>query len=232
MNRAVIWDYDGTLVDTRRKNYRVTRRLIPAVSRRPLDSFPALASFEAYRAADSRAANWRELYGQEYGLTAEQVDEAGRSWTQYQLADDGPTPFFEGVKETLAELAGLSQAIFSQNSRQAILLALEAAGLDGYFSLVVGYEEIGLDRQKPAPDGLLHCLDQMAVSEGMVFFVGDHDSDAACARRANEVLEQHGRALRVVSIGAGYGREGGWSVRPDVVARRPGDVGRMVHGEW
>ena len=101
MNRAVVWDYDGTLVDTCRRNWQVTRALIPAVSGRPLAAFPALASLETYVAADRRSANWRELYGREYGLSPEQVDEAGRLWTRYQLADETPTPFFDGVPAAL-----------------------------------------------------------------------------------------------------------------------------------
>ncbi|MFN2222862.1 MAG: hypothetical protein ACK2UH_09940, partial [Candidatus Promineifilaceae bacterium] len=51
VDRAGVWDFDGTLVDTRRKNWQVTRALIPAVSGRPPEAFPALASLEAIEGA-------------------------------------------------------------------------------------------------------------------------------------------------------------------------------------
>jgi HAD superfamily hydrolase (TIGR01549 family) len=225
-DRAVIWDYDGTLVDTRRKNWQVTRALIPAVSGRTLDEFPALASLEAYRAADRRSANWRVLLGQEFGLNLEQVDEAGRLWTRYQLADHSPTPFFNGVAAALEGLQGLPQAIFSQNSRPAIQRALSAAGLGAYFSLVIGYEEVSFERQKPAPDGLLICLEQLGIDQGTVFFVGDHDADVLCARRANEVLAARGGGLQIVAVGVAFGNDGQptWISEPDYVARRPEEV--------
>jgi len=227
---AVVWDYDGTLVDTRRKNWRVNKALIPAVSGRPLEAFPALASLAAHRAADRRAANWRELYGEVYGLSPEQVDEAGRLWTQYQLADDTPTPFFDGIGATLALLKDVPQAVFSQNSRQAIWTALDGAGLSDYFSLVVGYEEVSFDKQKPAPDGLLMAFEQLGLARGKAYFVGDHDTDVDCARRANVELERQGQALKVVSIGAefGHAEPDQWRVEPDVVARRPEAVGDVV----
>ncbi|MGD8856929.1 MAG: HAD-IA family hydrolase, partial [Chloroflexota bacterium] len=198
VDRAVVWDFDGTLVDTRRKNWQVTRALIPAVSGRPVEAFPALASLAAYQLADRRSANWRALYGREFGLSDEQVDEAGRLWTEYQLADQTPTPFFDGVAEALAGLGDLPQAIFSQNSRLAIQRALEAAGLADYFQLVVGYEEVGFQQQKPAPDGLLYCLEQLGLGRGEVLFVGDHDTDVICARRANAILAQKHVDLRVL----------------------------------
>jgi HAD superfamily hydrolase (TIGR01549 family) len=230
-DRAVVWDYDGTLVDTRLKNWRVNQALITSVSRRPLDELPALISLEAYQAADKRAANWRELYGKAFGLSPEQVDEAGRLWTQFQLADQTAVPFFDGVAATLEMLKDVPQAIFSQNSRSAILQALEAKGLSDYFALVVGYEEMRFDRQKPAPDGLLYCLEQLGIYAGTAFFVGNHDTDMECARRANVALGRNGRSLTVVALGAEFGGEEGmaWAVAPDRVVRRPVDVVELVN---
>jgi len=233
-DRAVVWDYDGTLVDTQRRNWRVSRAMIPAVSGRPPEAFPALASLESFRAADRRSANWRVLYGRELGLTEEQVDTAGRLWSHYQLADQTPIAFFDGVARALEALASVPQAIFSQNSRAAIQRSLEAAGLDGYFKLVIGYEEVGLEQQKPAPDGLLACIEGLGLVAGTVFFVGDHDTDVSCARRANQVLAQNGTAVNVIAVGAAFDPQDqiAWVHEPDYVARRPEEVAKRVNGEW
>ena len=229
---AVIWDYDGTLVDTRRKNLQVTRALLPVVSGRAAGEFPGLASLEAYEAANRGAANWGVLYGREFGLSDRQVDEAGRLWTRYQLQDQTPAPFFSGIVEALARLEGLPQAIFSQGSRAAIERALNDAGLARYVGVIAGYEEVGPGQQKPAPDGLLFCLRELGVDQGIVFFVGDHDTDIVCAGRANVELGQMGLGLEVVAIGTEFGRESRpiWSTAPDHVAGNPLEVAALVEG--
>ena len=229
--QAVIWDYDGTLVDTRRKNLQVTRALLPAVSGRPIDSFPDLASLESYQAAAREAENWRELFGRILGLNDEEVDEAGRLWTSYQLRDQTPAPFFPGISEAIAGLDGLPQAIFSQNSKSAIQRSLSAAGLGGYISLVIGYEQVTFSRQKPAPDGLLLCLAEMGLDRGLVCFVGDHETDILCARRANAVLSEKQSDVRVIAVGAdfdGQAKHSSWSQTPDHVASAPLDVAALV----
>lgn len=33
--RAILWDFDGTLVDTRRKNFDVARAIIESITKRP-----------------------------------------------------------------------------------------------------------------------------------------------------------------------------------------------------
>ena len=230
VDRAVIWDYDGTLVDTGEKNLRVTRRLIPDVSGRPLEEFPALATPASYRQANRRSSNWRELFGKEFGLNSKQVAEAGRLWTQYQLADQTPSPFFEGIPQALRSLKGSPQAIFSQNSRAAIQLSLASAGLDDCINLVVGYEEVASEHQKPAPEGLLYCLKQLGIRHGRVFFAGDHDTDMECARRANAALKQQHTPLTVVAVGVAFDPESRapWAVKPDHVARRPVDIVQLV----
>ena len=229
-DRVVVWDYDGTLVDTRAKNLNVTRLIIPAVSGRPVEEFPALATPEAYGIANRRSANWRELYGKEFGLTDGQVNEAGRLWTRYQLEDKTPATFFNGMAAAIDKMRDLPQVIFSQNSRDNILQALGVARLSGYFALVVGYEEVGFERQKPAPDGLLFCLEELGFTQGTVFYAGDHDTDIELARRANSVLRQNKRQLKVFSIGAEFcaGSQETWQIAPDYVVRRPEEVAELV----
>jgi phosphoglycolate phosphatase-like HAD superfamily hydrolase len=82
---AIIWDYDGTLVDTCHKNLNVTKKIIASTTKTDASKFPALQSLEKYDVANRRTSNWRELYRQEFNLTENQIDEAGRMWSAYQL---------------------------------------------------------------------------------------------------------------------------------------------------
>ena len=72
--KAIIWDYDGTLVDTRHKNLNVTKNIFESITETDVSEFPALRSLENYYLANRRASNWRELYRQEFNLTEKQID--------------------------------------------------------------------------------------------------------------------------------------------------------------
>lgn len=158
---AVLWDYDGTLVDTCAKNLSITRAILRRVTGDDPSRFEILASLEAYRRATQRVANWRELYAREFDLDEELIDAAGELWTEYQHRDPTETPVFDGVPEALAELAELPHGILSQNSRSHIRAHLRSQGLLSHFRAVVGYEEVGLRRQKPDPHGFFLCLEEL-----------------------------------------------------------------------
>ncbi len=233
--RAVIWDFDGTLVDTREKNLNVNRRIVRSITDQRWDRFPILANQEAYDEAQNRCANWRDFYRLNFGLSEEEIDRAGAMWTEFQLADTTAAPFFDGIAAVIAQLRGVAvQGIVSQNSRQNIEEMLDGVGLLDHFEHIVGYEEVGTRRQKPAPDGLLMCIDRLTGSAaGTVLYVGDHETDVRCARNADRALAERGIPQYVVTVRACFdlpGSDGSWSVRPDYRASSPGDVAAIVEG--
>jgi len=230
--RAVIWDYDGTLVDTRGRNRSVTARILERVTGRPPEAFPGVCSQDAYDALNRAAANWRELYRDAFELAEPEIDEAGRLWSEFQASDETPIVAFDGIHDAVDSLAGTPQGIVSQNGRHIIQRALEREGFVERFASIVGYEEVPFQRQKPDPLGLLITIERLTGwAPGCVAYVGDHETDALSAARANAELARAGRALRVVTIGAFFfGRDpcADWSVRPDHRARSPRDVGRIA----
>ncbi len=229
---TIIWDYDGTLVDTRHKNLNVTRRIVEVISGNDWKKYPALATVETYTYANKTSTNWRDFYTKEFGFTNDQTDNAGKAWTEYQLRDSTPTPVLAGVHEALRALGALRHGIVSQNSRDTITQVLSANNLMQYFGFIVGYEEVDLRRQKPEPDGLLLCIEKLnGVQAGCVLYVGDHETDARCAFNANEVLRSNGSEVRVVSVGALYSAHtdtSDWEIKPDYEARTPHDVVKIA----
>jgi len=228
---AVIWDYDGTLVDSSAKNWSVSRAIIEHITAQPASTFEALASLAGYRAALTRTQNWREFYAQAFGLSEADIDRAGGLWAPYQLRDSTPTRLFEGIPAVLRSLRHLPHGIVSQNAKAAIAAVLEGARVAEYFGAVIGFEEVDLRRQKPAPEGLLRCVEILtALRPGHVFYIGDHEADAVCAARANAVLAGGTTGVRVVSIAARYGAEpiAPWAVEPDHTVRRPHEIVAIV----
>ena len=228
--RAVIWDFDNTLVDSRERNLAVTRRIVARLLGR-WDGFSMLSSLESYEAALWRTANWRDMYRVELGMDEEAVDEAGRLWTECQISETTQATIFPGVRKALEELRHLPNGIVSANSRRNIRETLRAQELEGHFEAVIGFEEVHLRAQKPAPDGFLLCAERLnALKLGVLVYVGDHEADAKCAQNVNAELERRGVEVRVISVGAEYGRSEGaeWSVEPDHLASSPEDVVRVV----
>ena len=229
---AIVWDFDNTLVDTSARNRSVTRRIVAALTGRDPDEFPALLTQGAYDRALHRTQNWQKLYELHLGLGHSAIREAGRLWTRYQLTDDTPTRWFTGIPDVVRKLGGWPQGIVSMNTRTNIEAALARRRLRDAFALVVGCEEVGYERQKPDPEGLLHCLAALTDGgAGTVFYIGDHPVDAECAHNANRTLERQGRAVRVVSIGVAYGTRSGdeiWPVEPMHRVHSPAEIQPII----
>jgi phosphoglycolate phosphatase-like HAD superfamily hydrolase len=231
---AIIWDYDGTLVDSRHRNLSVNRSIIEDLTGRSWQDFEALHSVANYDAAVARCTNWRDFYQREFGLRENMLESAGRMWTRCHLTDETPVEPFAGVPETLQALAHLPHGIVSQNSRQIIQATLDPLGLGARFEHVIGYEQVAPGRQKPAPDGLLDCLERMtAPGPGAAFYVGDHPTDAMCVARARQEMTARGLEIDVRSIAVLYGGEtvDGWPEAPDFLARTPEEIIGIVSRE-
>lgn len=220
--KAIFWDYDGTLVDSRKKNLNVSRQIIQKVTGRAYQQFPALRSATSYDSTLRQYANWRDFYKSEFHLSEEETDHAGSMWTEYHLKDKTTTPVFSGIKEVIRSLKFIPNGIISQGSAKSISKILESHNLLEYFQLIIGYEEVDLRKQKPEPDGLLQAVNQLAIDDGgYIFYIGDQEADVTCAHNANNIFKDKNRNLQILTIGAFYiqGADGNnWQVKPDYSA--------------
>jgi HAD superfamily hydrolase (TIGR01549 family) len=230
--KAVIWDFDGTLADTRQRNLSVNRRIVQEITGRPWRDVAGLTSMDAYDAAWSRVRNWQELYTDAFGLSDEQCLLASQRWAPYQLSDTTEVPMIDGISEALDRLGHLPQAVVSQNDRTIIEHALRQADVARFFSAIVGYAEVPIDRQKPAPDGLLRALDILGLEEpATLLYIGDHETDISCAANANRDLAAIGHELWFQSVAVDFidgGSGDSWSVRPDHRVTRPAEIAQLA----
>lgn len=228
MLQAIIWDYDGTLVDTRRKNLEVTKAIMREVTGNSTDDFPVLQSLDRYQQANENSENWRELYKNYFHLSDQAIDRAGAMWKEYQMKDNTEVSMFDGISSVLDELSHYGHGIVSQNAHENILSFLSKNQLQNHFPKVVGYEEIGYDQQKPNPTGLLACISSLTDSEsGSVIYIGDHETDTQCAHLANQQLREENRGLNVHSIAALYGSSENtqnWEFKPDFSVQHPNEI--------
>ena len=231
-DKAIIWDYDGTIADTQAVNFTITKKIMHRLMGMRSEEYSALASLENYISATKRAMNWRELYRDEFKMSEKSIDEAGALWTEYQLDESSETIFYDGIEDAIKSLARFPSLIFSQNSRTKIAQALERKDLRRCFLDIIGYEELSSANQKPAPDGLLLCLDRLGPSDSRhVFFIGDHETDTLCGHRANMELRGRNADARIINVAALYGSKGsisGWQIKPDHIAESTQEIFRIV----
>lgn len=220
--KGIFWDFDGTLVDSRQKNYNVTKKIVTEVTRQSWENFTVLKSNLIYQQVLRKSANWREFYQKYFSLTDEQTDYAGSLWTKSQLDDRTPVPVFNGIRVILEKFKHITHGIISQNSRQLIEQILKANNLQDYFSVIVGFEEVGIRQQKPDPAGLLVSITGMkSPPAGWYFYIGDHETDIIFAHNANAYFKSKKMKIKIYTIAAHYQPDSfteTWSKQPDFQA--------------
>lgn len=231
--KALFWDFDGTLVDSRLKNYRVTKNIINDTTDLDQNANPLLQNFENYKKDIIKYSNWRDIYQNGFKLSAEDTDRIGRLWTEYQLKDTTATPLFEGIREVLLAYRDHTNVIISQNSKHNIDKVLNRYDISSIFNLIMGFEEIDIRKQKPDPSGFLKCIYNLSLQNGyQIFYIGDHETDITFARNALTVLESIKSSSSIQTIGVFYGNDqsvSDWKIKPDFVADTPGELVEIIN---
>ncbi|WP_027626388.1 HAD family hydrolase [Clostridium lundense] len=231
---AILWDYDGTLVDTTRKNMAVTIKVLKNFIPDVYNNMPeALISIENYQKANYRYRNWKELYKNCYGLNDEQINEAGKLWSPYQLKDTTLPNMFVGLSDVIEELGHIKHGICSQNCSKNIYNTLKNFGIAKYFGAIIGYEDIPYDEQKPNPSGFLKCLEKLNISpnKSIIIYIGDHQEDTIFGKNAAKYYKLNKYDVEIICIAARYSGHSteDWSVQPDFVAYCTSDILNIIN---
>jgi len=224
---AILWDFDGTLANSARKNIAITKQILARVAPRLTGSkLPrSLQSEAAYHVANHAAEHWRELYRDYFGMNSAEIESAGPLWETHQMLDQTAVTLFDGVRETVRQLSRLPQGICSANSTANIRQVLREYGISSAFQSVIGYEELPHHHQKPAPDGGLKCLQEIfGETQGKtIIYVGDHIADVLFSRRLSEQLGPTNTVISVIVTHSGAS-PAEWSEQPDEVIVTPTDL--------
>ena len=224
---AILWDYDGTLVNSAPKNMSVTKDILSEVAPRLSgDGLPEhLESEKMYHHANHAAENWQDLYIRFFGLSHTETDLAGPLWSEHQRSNKTPVPLFDGIIGVIQAFAHIPHGICSQNSAANIQALLNAHTINSYFKLVVGYEEVPFDRQKPASDAGLMCLGGLfgEVSNKTLLVVGDHETDVMFARNLARDIDGSNTVMSIAVSYSGAEPEK-WDHQPDRVISRPQEL--------
>lgn len=230
---AILWDYDGTLVDSTGKNMAVTIDVLKNFDPDIEDNLPeALTSVESYKKANYQYKNWRELYKNAYQLTESQVEEAGKLWSPCQLSNRMTADLYPNLDSVIRTFRHIPQGICSQNCSINIKKTLHAYHVLTYFNAIIGYEEVPYLEQKPNPAGFIKCMEMLPKPEKntTIIYIGDHEEDVSFGKNAEIVLKQKGYDISVTSIAVDYSGStpGKWRNKPDFIASDAKDIQNVI----
>lgn len=192
---AVVFDLDGTLVDSAEDLRRACNRLLAESGRRSLTGeeirrFIGDGAAKLVERAFLATGGWPE---------GSQPDPLLQRFLVFYGADPvSATRCFPGVPETLRHLhaAGLRLGVCTNKPVGPAHAVLAGLGLDSLFDVVIGGDSVAT--RKPSPEPLLAVLERLGVAPARAFMVGDNEHDAATARAAG--------LSRVYLMAYGYAR--------------------------
>jgi len=169
--RAVLFDWDGTLLDSAEATYRGYARLFGSYAL-PFDR----ASF-----ARTYCPDWYRTY-EAIGLPRAQWEEADRRWLD--MYAESPADLLPGAREGLSRLAraGVPLGLVTSGQRERVAADLARLDLASVFTSVVCGSD--LPERKPDPAPLRRALDEMRLAAGETAYVGDSPDDVHMARAA------------------------------------------------
>lgn len=202
---AVIWDVDGTLVDTAEMHFAAWARLAGEMGR-PFSRDDFTATF-----GRRNPEIIRFLFREDFS-DADVLAIGERKETYYRSAAEAGVELLPGVRELLAGLhaRGVRQAVGSSAPRGNLDLILRLTGSAQYFEVIVGMEDT--QRGKPDPEVFWIAAARLGVPPGRcvvfedavagveaakaagmkcvaVTFVGHHPAERLLAAGADRVVE-------------------------------------------
>ncbi len=207
---AIIFDFDGTLVDSEKITFQLAMPIITKHIGRELTA----EELSTIKGKVWKSAFKKWLPDDHEKLYQEIVD----NWK----AVDPVLPLYPFIREMLENLnkTGIPMAIVSSRERSLISRDLERLSIDRFFKIVVGQEDTG--HHKPDPEPLLLASDLLRLENNFCIYIGDQVSDITASRAAG-----------MISGGAFWG-EGVKNIlkdaAPDYLFSEPNEVVQQIFG--
>ena len=175
MKKAVIWDLDGTLLDS----YDVIVESL-------------LITFSKYGISCKKeeihrhiiAFSISSLFSKYAAQTMRDVRQLNECYSAISAGMYLDIKVMEHGREVLQALAdqGVEQYVFTHRGKTTIPV-LDNLGLTGYFRDIITSQQ--KFARKPDPEGLQYLIDKCGLDQEHTFYVGDRSLDMECAHNAN-----------------------------------------------
>jgi len=187
--KAIVYDLDGTLVDTFRDIAEAANCGMAACGRTPLsvETWKELVGYGIRNLFRWALSGGRDEQGNCLGPepTDAEIDRAiettGDYYDQNPVVHSKPYP---GVAEVLQEFSeqAIKQAVLSNKMHEVVLENMAQLGLSQWMDIMLG--DTPRFPTKPDPRSLLYLLSEMDVTSDEALMVGDAETDLQVARSA------------------------------------------------
>ncbi|MCL6588539.1 MAG: HAD-IA family hydrolase [Firmicutes bacterium] len=184
--KGLIFDVDGTLVDTMPIHFKVWQELAQRYGfHYPEELFFKYAGMSTYKII--------ELINQEQGFQLD-PEALAKVKNQAYLKSVSHLGLIQPVFEIVARYHGrLPMALGTGECREVALANIKAAGLDQYFDIIVTSDDVTYN--KPDPETFLKCARLMNVAPEACQVFEDGDLGLEAARRAGMIATDIRRYL-------------------------------------
>jgi phosphoglycolate phosphatase len=211
--RALIFDLDGTLIDSKRDLIRSVNAMLRELRRGEL----AEETISGYIGHGAPQLVARAMGN---GSTEEERQRALQFFlSYYEEHKMDSTCAYPGVAETLEQLARMPMAVLTNKPVRISVRILDELGLSQYFRAIYGGNSF--ETKKPDPLGARTILRELGAASGEALLVGDSEVDVQTARNA-------GTLAAAVNYGFGVHNRGAYPA--DIYLDCIGDLILHVRG--
>lgn len=183
---AVLFDVDGTLLDTREAWIAAFDGGLAAIHR---------SSMTGETAAQWIGTPIETIYEERCGLHGPELARAVEMFQRIEAESvRHGVRAFPRVREALVSLRRWRLAAVTNKRRDTTLEALRMAGILEFFSAVLGGDSV--TKKKPSPDPVLQAAAELGVSPNACAVVGDTENDVRAGKDAG---------ARTIGVTWGYG---------------------------
>lgn len=173
--RAVLFDLDGTLIDS--------VRLILDSYHHTLQVHGLPPQTDEHWLAGLGTPLWAQFAA--YVDTPELMDAMVATYREYNIANhDAQVTVYPGVLDTVASIqaAGIPMGLVTSKTRVGAFRGLRLMGMEEAMAVVVGADDV--ERHKPDPLPVQRALETLGVEASETIFVGDSRHDMVSGRAA------------------------------------------------
>lgn len=170
MYKAIIYDIDGTLLDTIKMNMYPLMKIIKEELNedKTYEEVKHFFSYTGKATLESLGIDYESVYPR---------------WVQYVNEYEKAAAPFDGIIDLLSGIDGkIPQAIVSSKTRKQYDIDMNQNQMSRYFNTLVLFEDTLV--HKPDPEPILKCIEKLYLKPEDVLYVGDALADFNGAKNA------------------------------------------------
>ncbi len=206
---AVLFDFDGTLVETHDYILGAYNHALASIGKQPID-----LEFLSRWAGVPLDSVFRKN-----GFSEEDVEALTQSFYEFQKANLHLVKAFPESKAVLAELEkrGVKVGLVTARKTRSTKMMLEHTGLGDFVRELIAPDNFA--KNKPSPEPFLECARLLGLPAGKCLVVGD-----GCA----DITGGHAAGMKTALAGYGYGAAHGCDQKADFVLESVADVLKLI----